>query len=129
MNNIVHEQTKILLAEDDRVLRTVLTDRLKEENYTVFEAEDGEQALEVALREHPSLILLDIIMPKMDGIEMLEKLRKDVWGKGAKVVMLTNLSDNVQRNKVEKSGVEDYLVKAEWDIEGIVRKVKEALRS
>lgn len=84
---------KILIAEDDVPLRRVFCDALKAEGYDVYEAGDGEEALSVALREHPDLIVLDILMPKMDGIEMARQLRLDAWGKTAKVIILTNLSD------------------------------------
>jgi len=119
---------KVLVVEDDRVLRRVIIDNLKSENFTVFEAEDGVAGLEVSLREHPDLILLDVVMPRMDGIAMLEKLRTDEWGKIANVVMLTNLSEAEKVAKAAEKGVNDYLVKADWDIAGIVDKVKEKLR-
>ncbi|MBI2120893.1 MAG: response regulator [Parcubacteria group bacterium] len=119
---------KVLIVEDDRVLRRVIVDNLKIEGFTVFEAEDGEQGLSTALHEHPDLMLLDVVMPKMDGISMLEKLREDSWGKTANVIMLTNLSDTEKITKVSEKGVSDYLVKADWDIAGIIDKVKEKMR-
>lgn len=119
---------KILIVEDDRVLRRVIVDNLKLEGFSVFEAEDGAEGLSVALHEHPDLMLLDVVMPKMDGISMLEKLREDSWGKTANVIMLTNLSDSEKINQVSKKGVSDYLVKADWDIAGIIDKVKQKIR-
>ena len=121
------QKKKILVVEDDKALRTVLVDRLAIDGFEVSEASDGEEGLAKALSEHPDLIMLDIVMPKMDGIEVLEKLRADEWGKEASVMMLTNLSDNTQIKKAASRGVEDYLVKAEWDIEGIVSHVKAKL--
>ena len=119
---------KILVVEDDRVLRRVIIDNLKVEGFAVFEAEDGVQGLSVALAEHPDLMLLDVVMPRLDGISMLEKLREDAWGKTAQVIMLTNLSDTEKIAKVAEKGVHDYLVKADWDIGGIIDKVKEKIR-
>lgn len=119
---------KILVVEDDRVLRRVIVDNLKVEGFAVFEAEDGVQGLSVALAEHPDLMLLDVVMPRLDGISMLEKLREDAWGKTAQVIMLTNLSDTEKIAKVAEKGVHDYLVKADWDIGGIIDKVKEKIR-
>jgi DNA-binding response OmpR family regulator len=115
---------KILIVEDDRALRNILAERLREDSYQVFQASDGEMGLSMATKNQPDLILLDIIMPKMDGIEVLAALRKDPWGKDAHVIMLTNLSTGEQREKVEKAGVDDFLVKSDWDIEGIVGCIK-----
>ena len=84
--------------------------------------------LSVALAEHPNLMLVDVVMPKMDGITMLEKLREDEWGKDAHVIMLTNLSDTEKIAFAAKKGVNDYLVKADWDIASIIEKVKEKVR-
>lgn len=119
---------KILVVEDDRVLRRVIVDNLKVEGFLVFEAEDGVQGLSVALAEHPDLTLLDVVMPRMDGISVLEKLRENEWGRTARVIMLTNLSDTEKIAKVAEKGVSDYLVKADWDIAGIIDKVKEKMR-
>jgi len=124
-----HASKKILVVEDDRVLRRVIMDNLKVENFLVFEAEDGADGLEVAFKEHPDLILLDVVMPKMDGIAMLEKLRQDEWGRTATVIMLTNLSEADKIAKANASGVSDYLIKADWDIVGIIDKVKDKIRT
>jgi DNA-binding response OmpR family regulator len=123
-----YSDKKILVIEDDRVLRRVITDNLKSEGFVVIEAEDGLVGLEKALKEHPDLMLVDVVMPRMDGIAMLEKLREDDWGKGAHVIMLTNLSDTEKIAFAAKKGVSDYLVKADWDIASIVDKVKEKIR-
>ena len=119
---------KILVIEDDRVLRRVIIDNLKAEGFIALEAEDGMAGLSVALAEHPNLMLVDVVMPKMDGITMLEKLREDEWGKDAHVIMLTNLSDTEKIAFAAKKGVNDYLVKADWDIASIIEKVKEKVR-
>ena len=81
--------------------------------------------LAIALKEQPDVILLDIIMPKMDGITMLKKLREDAWGKEAKVILLTNLSSNEKLAEVTAQGSHEYLVKTDWKIEDVVTKVRE----
>ncbi len=120
---------KILVIEDDRVLRRVIVDNLKLEGFIALEAEDGAIGLVTALSEHPDLMLVDIVMPKMDGIAMLEKLREDPWGKDAQVIMLTNLNDPEKISYAAQKGVKEYLVKADWDIAGIIEKVKDKIRS
>jgi len=118
---------KILIVEDELSLRNALRDKLTREEFAVLEAKNGEEGLEVALREHPDLILLDIIMPVMDGITVLKKLREDEWGKDAKVVLLTNLSDNEKIAEAIMHGTYDYLVKSDWKIKDVVAKVRERL--
>lgn len=119
---------KVLVIEDDRVLRRVVVDHLKSEGFQVLEADDGESGLELALAEHPDVTLLDVVMPKMDGMTVLEKLRQDEWGKNTRIIMLTNLSDAEKIAHAKEKGVSDYLVKADWDIESIIEKVKEKVR-
>ncbi|MFA5830708.1 MAG: response regulator [Candidatus Paceibacterota bacterium] len=123
-----NQNKKILVIEDDRVLRRVIVDNLKAEGFTALEAEDGAAGLATAIAEHPDLMLVDVVMPKMDGIAMLGKLREDDWGKNAQVIMLTNLSDAEKISYAAKKGVNDYLVKADWDIASIIEKVKDRLR-
>ena len=97
--------------------------KLMLEGFIVLEAENGEEGLDVALRDHPDLILLDIIMPKMDGLTMLKKLREDVRGKNTKVILLTNLSDNEKVSEALLQGSYDYLVKSDWKIGDVVAKI------
>ena len=118
---------KILIVEDEESLRGALRDKFAWEGFDVLEAGDGEEGLKAALREHPDLILLDIIMPKMDGITMLKKLREDDWGKEAQVILLTNLSDNEKLSEALAQGTYDYLVKSDWKIADVVAKVRERL--
>ena len=101
---------KILIVEDEKVIREALKTRLLEEKFQILEAKDGERGLAVALQEKPDLILLDIIMPVMDGMTMLKYLRKDAWGKKAKVIILTNLSDSTKVQEALEHDTNDYLV-------------------
>jgi DNA-binding response OmpR family regulator len=117
----------VLVIEDEKELVEVIVSQLKEEGIDVHVAHDGVEGLEASLKIHPDLILLDIIMPRMDGMTMLEKLRKDSWGKNAKVILLTNLSDNEKVAEAIKQHSYDYLVKADWNIRDVVKMVKEKL--
>lgn len=117
----------ILIAEDEEPLRRVLRDILSFEGYEVMEAVNGEEGLEMVLREHPDLVLLDIVMPKMDGLTMLKKLRTDEWGKTAPVMILTNLSDNDDVIKTAKEEGIEYFVKTDIKINEVIEKIKEKL--
>jgi formate hydrogenlyase transcriptional activator len=113
----------ILIVEDDLAIATALQEKLTKANYKVLVARDGQEGLLQAMATHPDLILLDIIMPEMDGITMLKQLRQDEWGKQAKVIILSNLSegkDNI--TDIEKLAAE-YLIKTEWDLEDLLVKV------
>ena len=123
----MENKKKILIVEDEISLLNALRDKLTHENFAVLEAKNGEEGLAVALREHPDLILLDIVMPKMDGMTMLRKLREDLWGKSAKVIILTNLSDKEKMAEALEQKLHKYLVKSDWKIEDVVAKVREQL--
>lgn len=88
---------------------------------------DGIEGLKLSLKEKPDLILLDIIMPKMDGLTMLKKLREDKWGKNARVVILTNLSNGEELELAMKNKVYDFLVKSDWELDKIIKKIKERI--
>lgn len=118
----------ILIVEDDLDLLEVLRKKFTMEKFEVLQAADGKIGLEEALHSHPDLILLDIIMPIMDGMTMLGKLRQDTWGKDVPVILLTNLSDESKVAEAMKHGVYDYLVKADWNISDVVKKVRAKLK-
>ena len=122
-------KNKILIVEDDLDLLEVLRNKFILEKFEVFESADGKVGLETALNNHPDLILLDIIMPVMDGMSMLKELRKDAWGKDVPVILLTNLSDEKKVAEAMQHNVFDYLVKADWNIGDVVKKVKSRLKS
>ncbi len=119
----------ILVIEDHAPVRMALVEKLQHEGMKTLEAKDGEEGLVIALQEKPDLILLDIIMPRMSGMTMLDELRKSGdWGKAVPVIILTNLNpdDKIMREVVETEPV-FYLVKADWKIEDVINKVKEVL--
>lgn len=123
------EKKTILLVEDDAALRRVLADKLNDEDFIVLEGADGEQGLALALEKHPSLILLDIFMPNMDGITMLSKLRSaDAWGKHVTVIVLTNSTDAQTIAKVSTFGGTDFLIKNEWSLDALVGRIREHLK-
>jgi DNA-binding response OmpR family regulator len=118
---------KVLVVEDDGALLQILRDKLTKEAFSVFLAKDGAIGLDTALKEHPDLILLDIVMPVMDGMSMLFHLRKDPWGKTVPVILLTNLSEAEDVAESLRERAYDYLVKSDWKLEDVVKKVKEKL--
>jgi DNA-binding response OmpR family regulator len=132
-NEEKNNNKKILVieaVEDDVSLRNVLRSKFTSEGFRVLEAGDGEEGLIVALRERPNLIVLDILMPRMDGITMMEKLRHaNEWGKSVPIILLTNLSADDER--INKAITENepayYLVKSNYTMSDLVEKIKERL--
>lgn len=118
---------KILLVEDEEFIVESIYNKLIAEGFDVIKAKNGFEGLQKASENHPDLILLDIIMPDMDGITMLKKLREDEWGKTAKIIMLTNLSDADKIAEVMTLGVSDFLVKANWELKDVVKLIKNKL--
>ena len=120
--------TKILLVEDDKSLREIYGVRLLAEGYDIVSAGDGEEALAMAIKERPRLILSDVMMPKISGFDMLDILRSTTETKDVKVIMMTALSSEDQRKRGEQLGADRYLVKSQVGIEDVVRAVHEVLR-
>jgi len=119
---------KILIVEDEAPMRRALVDSFTEEKFQVVEAGDGVEGLKKALEEYPDLILLDVVMPRMDGPSMLKELRKDKWGRGVPVIFLTNLNDAEKIVEATAGGAAGYLVKFNWKLEDVVKKVKDRLK-
>jgi DNA-binding response OmpR family regulator len=125
-----NKKASILIIEDEASQRKALSDKFNREGFEVNEAEDGEAGFKAALKVRPDIILLDIMMPDMDGMTMLKKLRaENEWGKNVPVVLLTNLSadnDEIIRRIAEDEPAY-YLLKANWSINDVVEKVRERL--
>jgi len=119
--------TKILLVEDDKSLREIYGVRLLAEGYDIVSAGDGEEALAMAIKERPELIVSDVMMPKISGFDMLDILRSTSETKGIKVIMMTALSSEDQRARGEALGADRYLVKSQVGIEDVVRTVHDVL--
>lgn len=116
---------KVLIVEDEAPLRNAVSDILSFEGFDVFQAKNGQEGLDTALKEHPDMILLDLMMPIMDGLTMLEKLREDQeYGKNAAVILLTNINDPEKVAMATEAGSYDFLVKSDWNIEDVVKKIK-----
>jgi DNA-binding response OmpR family regulator len=115
---------KILIVEDDRFLRELMVRKLKMENFEVVEAEDGAEGLKKIKEEKPDLVLLDLILPEMDGFEVLEQKRKDEEIKDIPVIILSNLGQKEEIDRGLQLGAKDYLVKAHFSPSEIIEKVK-----
>ena len=120
---------RILLVEDDTTLAEMYQKKFDVEGFDVLSASDGEKGLKIALEEHPDIILLDLLMPKMDGMTIMKKLREDDWGKDVPIIILTNLNAN---DKIIQGVTEDrpayYLMKINDTPNDVVLKIKEVLK-
>lgn len=118
---------KILLVEDDDTLASVYKTRLSAEGFDLKRVPNGEEALSAALEYKPDLILLDIMMPKVSGFDVLDILRNTPETTNAKIIMLTALSQDSDRKRAEDMGVDDYLVKSQVVIADVVERIKSHL--
>lgn len=118
---------KILFIEDEPNLQKAVGEVLKQEGFEILTAFDGEKGLEKAKEEKPNLILLDLILPKKDGFEVLKELKTDKLLKDVPVIILTNLEGGGDVEKALNLGATTYLVKANYELEDVVKKIKEIL--
>lgn len=121
------DKAKVLVVEDEEILLTALKEELLTGGYEVDGAGDGVGGLEKVKTFKPDLILLDLLMPKMDGMEMLQKLKADNQTRDIPVVILTNLSDYEKISEALSLGAMDYLVKANYKLEDLLDKVRTVL--
>ncbi|MBR2840087.1 response regulator [Candidatus Saccharibacteria bacterium] len=119
--------SKVMVVEDDASLREIYSIRITAEGYDVVSAGDGEEALAVAVREKPELILSDVMMPKISGFDMLDILRSTPETANIKVIMMTALSADDQRERGERLGANRYLVKSQVGIEDVINAIHEVL--
>ena len=119
--------SKVMVVEDDANLREIYSIRITAEGYEVVSAGDGEEALAVAVREKPDLILSDVMMPKISGFDMLDILRSTPETANIKVIMMTALSADDQRQRGERLGANKYLVKSQVGIEDVINTIHETL--
>ena len=118
---------KIMLVEDDKSLQEIYSIRLVAEGYDIARADDGEEALAKAVQEKPDLIIADVMMPKISGFDMLDILRSQPETQNIKVIIMTALSSDDQRQRGETLGAERYLVKSQVGIEDVINAVHEVL--
>jgi len=118
----------VLVVEDEPMMLQAISDKLGAKKFAILGACDGVEGLAIIRQKHPDMILLDIAMPNMDGLEMLKQLRQDEWGAHANVIVLTNFSyDEQLMKKIMALKPAFYLVKSENTLEQIVLKINEAL--
>jgi len=127
MPNNINAKPIILIIEDDPLLVKMYQTKLFLEGFQVKTAEDGQTGLKMALEEKVDFILLDIMMPKLSGIDLLEALRKNPKGKNIPVIVMTNLIDQEKYQKAKELGVKEFLVKANLTPKQVVTKIKQYL--
>jgi DNA-binding response OmpR family regulator len=123
------QQQTILVVDDDIKLLDIMRDKFKQAGYRVLLAKNGEEGLAMALKERPTLILLDLRMPQMDGQALLESLRKDPWGEKVPVMVLTNSDSGHTVYLNIKDSVQGYFVKAEVSLKDVLTAVKDHIDS
>ncbi len=119
--------SKIILVEDEQILLKALSIQLLSAGFEVLTANNGEAGLELIKKEKPDAILLDILMPKMTGFEVLEHLKKDAHLKNIPVIVLSNQGQEAEKQKGLSLGAADYYVKSDTDLSDLTNKVKAVL--
>ena len=124
---MAEKNVKIAIVEDDIAIVQMYQLKFRAEGYEVAFAEDGEQGLQLIEEFQPDIVLLDLMMPVMNGTEVLKKLRKEDWGKDLKVIVLTNMSESEAPDEMNELGVEEYIVKSDLTPKEVTAKIKQAL--
>ena len=127
MNQDIQEPKKILIVEDEELLAKVLQDEFSAAGFQVLLAHDGEDGLKQAQSYHPDIMLIDLQMPKMDGLTMLKQLREDATTQKIPVIVLTNVNDAETTAQAVLYQAYDYLLKTDWQPKDLVKRVKEKL--
>ena len=122
------KKKKILIVDDEDALRNALVDRFSlEEDIDILSARDGVEGFEMAMKHRPDLVLLDIYMPKKDGLSVFRDMKHTQWGKDISVIFISNSRDLSGIAMAGKVGLFDYLVKSDWSIEDIVTRTRKRL--
>ena len=119
---------RILVVEDDNFLRDLLARKLTHEKYDLLIAANGEEGLELARNEHPSIILLDLILPGMDGFEVLTAIKADPNTANIPVIILSNLGQESDIDKAKKIGADEFLIKSNFSIDEVVAKMRKLMQ-
>lgn len=120
---------KLLLVEDSEPLRKVLAEKLRDENFEVLEAAGGEEGLKIALEQKPDMIITDIVMFPMDGLELAKKIRESGgWGEEVFIIALTNQNSTEEESRLKPLHLNAYLVKADTSLDDAVKHVKEVFK-
>ncbi|MFA5360035.1 MAG: response regulator [Patescibacteria group bacterium] len=122
------DKKKILVVEDDPMISSMYKTKFEVDGFEVFTADNGATGLELVKKEKPDIVMLDIILPQLDGFSVLEQIKQDKITKNIPVIMLTNLSTDEDKAKGEKMGALDYLVKASLTPGQISEKIKQILK-
>jgi len=120
-------EKRILIVEDEQILLRALNVEILSQGFEVFSAKDGETALKLAINEIPDLVLLDLILPKLNGFEVLRNMKNNEVTKNIPVIILSNLGQESDMKKVFDLGAEDYFVKASTDLSELSEKIKKVL--
>ncbi len=118
----------ILIVEDDDLMRDELSHTFSENGYGVSTARNGDEALNIAFNKKPELIILDVLMPNTNGLDILRQLRSDDRGKNIPVLILSNVRDEASVAEAVELGGCDYLLKTDWSLEDVLKKVNEKLK-
>jgi DNA-binding response OmpR family regulator len=118
----------ILAIDDDALLLGSVVEALQSAGYNVIQATNGKEGLEMALKEHPDLVLTDNLMPVVNGVDMIAGLRKDEWGKTVPVIIMTNMYTADMLNQSLQAGATDYIMKSDMSLEKIVQLVRGRLK-
>jgi DNA-binding response OmpR family regulator len=124
---MVISKNHVLIVEDESIISRTLAEKIEKEGFTAQIAENGADGLKLAIESHPKLILLDIIMPKLSGLDMLRQLRQDSWGNTAQVLVLTNQSNEDVIEEAKNIGISEYMIKVEHDLQEIYEHIKKYL--
>lgn len=119
---------QILIVEDEEPILKALAEIFVRRGFSVLKARNGEEGLSTALRFHPNLILLDIVMPRMDGLTMIKQVRRDFWGNTVPIIILTNMADPLKKKEAQASGIKDFWIKTEWDFEDLFSRIAKRLK-
>jgi two-component system phosphate regulon response regulator PhoB/two-component system alkaline phosphatase synthesis response regulator PhoP len=122
------EPKKVMIVEDDEFLRSLNAKRLETEGFNVVVAVDGQNAIDLIPKEMPHLIFLDLLLPRVDGFEVLKKIKADSKTKDIPVIVFSNLGQKEDIEKAHNLGAADFLVKANFTLDDVVLKIKEVLK-
>ncbi|MCR4325595.1 MAG: response regulator [Patescibacteria group bacterium] len=121
----------VLIVEDEKDIREALRDALQDKDYSVLEAKNGKEGVSTALQNHPDLIMLDLLMPEMDGMTALKHIREDTWGKNAPVIILTNVNASKEQmiEDIVTGKPLEYLIKSDWKIYDVIERIEKVLHA
>ena len=120
---------KVLVVEDEQLIADLLQKKMREEGYYAFVAKDGEEALAQIREERPDIVLLDIVLPRLNGFEVLSEMRKDEELRKIPVIIISNSGQPTEIEKAKEAGVRDWLVKTEFDPQEVLEKVQRQIGS